>query len=131
MNERVRRLIQQAPIDSLLKLHVLLRFHECPSLNGSAREIAEQMYTDPWSAEAALRGLERAGLLRGWGNGPNKRYYYRPTSDLSRTVGELAAAFGDAVTRAEVIRHIKLTSAMQPYHPPMFPAILETERLAA
>jgi hypothetical protein len=96
----IQRLLVQA-INSSLKLHLALLFHENPHLEGSAPQITERIYRDIWSAREALRELAQDGILGVSGAG-EPVYSYRPRPEHRLPIALLVERFNDPFARDQI-----------------------------
>jgi hypothetical protein len=97
----VQQLIVQA-INSPLKLHLVLLFHENPHLEGSARQIVQRIFRDIWSTREALRELAHDGIL-GVGDGDGEPIYnYRPRAEHRAPIVRLVERFNDPFARDQI-----------------------------
>ena len=97
----VQRLLVQA-INSPIKLHLVLLFHDNPHLEGSARQINQRLYRDIWSTQEALRELADDGVLCASGSADEPVYGYRPCTEHRVPIARLAERFNDPFARDQI-----------------------------
>ena len=97
----VQRLLTQA-INSPLKLHLILLFHENPRLVGTARQIVQRIFRDIWSTRAALRELADEGILGVTDSAGEPVYSYRPRTEHRVPIARLVECFNDPFARDQL-----------------------------
>ena len=97
----IQRLLAQA-INSPIKLHLVLLFHDNPHLEGCARQINQRIYRDIWSTQEALRELADDGILRVSGGTDEPVYSYRPRTEHRVPITRLVERFNDPFARDEI-----------------------------
>jgi hypothetical protein len=97
----IQRLLVQA-INSPLKLHLVLLFHENPRLEGSARQITERIFRDIWSTREALRELTDDGILGVRYGASEPVYSYRPHPEHRLPIALLVECFNDPFARDQI-----------------------------
>jgi hypothetical protein len=97
----IQRLLVQA-INSPLKLHLVLLFHENPHLEGSARQIVQRIFRDIWSTRAALRELANDGILGVTDSAGEPIYSYRPRTEHRVPIARLVECFNDPFARDQL-----------------------------
>ncbi|KPV54228.1 hypothetical protein SE17_05060 [Kouleothrix aurantiaca] len=97
----IQRLLTQA-INSPLKLHLALLFHENPRLEGSAHSITERIYRDIWSTREALRELADDGILGVRDSASEPIYSYCPRPEHRLPIALLVEYFNDPFARDQI-----------------------------
>jgi hypothetical protein len=97
----VQRLLTQA-INSPLKLHLILLFHENPRLVGTARQIVQRIFRDIWSTREALRELAHDGILGVGDSAGEPVYSYRPRAEHRAPIACLVERFNDPFARDQI-----------------------------
>jgi hypothetical protein len=97
----VQRLLAQT-INSPIKLHLVLLFHEHPRLEGSARQIIQRIFRDIWSTQAALRELAEDGILGVIDSASEPVYGYCPATEQRLTIARLVDIFDDPFAREQI-----------------------------
>jgi hypothetical protein len=97
----IQHLLAQT-INSPIKLHLVLLFHENPRMEGSARQIIQRIYRDIWSTRAALRELASDGILDVVERSGEPIYCYHPRPDDRVLIARLAERFNDPFAREEI-----------------------------
>jgi hypothetical protein len=110
----VQRLLEQA-IDSPVKLHLLLLFHENPRLEANARAIAERVCRDIWSVSQALQELAEDRVLLSIPGPGDHVYRYAPAEDLLEPIGRLLRGYDDPMERDKLQRSIRDLARYAPY----------------
>lgn len=111
MDSSIVNYLRTKRIDSFQKLRLLLFLYQHPEVNGTQRELAEQLYLgDIPLLTALLTDLYKAGLLEQGENG----YRLRNEPDITGFVQNLAGAFEHPVTRLEILNHVKAGVGSQP-----------------
>ena len=111
----VQRLLEHA-IDTPVKLHLLLLFHENPRLEASSFTIANRVCRDIWSVEQALHELAEDGVLRHTAAGSrDKLYCYAPRDELIDSIQRLICGYDDPLERDTLQRSIRELASYAPY----------------
>jgi hypothetical protein len=110
----VQRLLEQA-IDSPVKLHLLLLFHENPRLEANARAIADRVCRDIWSVTQALQELADDRVLLSIPIPGDQVYRYAPAEDLLEPIGRLLRGYDDPLERDKLQRSIRDLARYAPY----------------
>jgi hypothetical protein len=110
----VQRLLEQA-IDSPVKLHLLLLFHDNPRLEANARVIAERVCRDIWSVTQALQELAEDRVLLSIPAPGDHVYRYAPAEDLLEAIGRLLRGYDDPMERDKLQRSIRDLARYAPY----------------
>jgi hypothetical protein len=110
----VQRLLEQA-IDSPVKLHLLLLFHENPRLEATPRAIAERVCRDIWSVTQALQELADDRVLLSIPIPGDQTYRYAPAEDLLEPIGRLLRGYDDPLERDKLQRSIRDLARYAPY----------------
>lgn len=111
----VQQLIDQV-IDSPVKLHLLLVFHEHSRLEASAAQIAERTCRDIWSVTTALQELADDGALRCSTPFSGEQFYhYAPTVDRLEAIDKLFSCYDDPLTRDMIQRAIRESADYAPF----------------
>ena len=97
----VQRLLTKA-INSPIKLHLVLLFHENPRLKGSARQITQRIFRDIWSTGEALRELAQDGILGVGDNAGEPVYSYCPRAEHRAPIAHLVERFNDPFARDQI-----------------------------
>jgi hypothetical protein len=97
----IQRLLARA-INSPIKLHLVLLFHENPRLEGSARQIIQRIYRDIWSTQEALRELADAGILGVSDRAGEPVYSYCPRAEHRAPIARLVERFNDPFARDQI-----------------------------
>lgn len=111
----VQQLLEQA-IDTPVKLHLLLIFHENPRLEATAQAIADRVCRDIWSVSQALDDLAEDGvmLVAATANG-GPVYRYAPLAPLQEPIRRLLSGYDDPLERDKLQRSIRDLAAYAPY----------------
>ncbi len=110
----VQRLLEQA-IDSPVKLHLLLLFHENPQLEAGAATIAERVCRDIWSVTEALEELAEARVLLSIPVPSDHLYRYAPAEELLEPIARLLRGYDDPIERDKLQRSIRDLAIYAPY----------------
>ena len=110
----VQNLLEQA-IDSPVKLHLLLLFHENPGLEATPRVIAERVCRDIWSVTQALQELAEDRVLLSIPIPGDQLYRYAPAEDLLEAIGRLLRGYDDPLERDKLQRSIRDLARYAPY----------------
>ena len=111
----IQRLLVQA-INSPLKLHLVLLFHENPRLEGSARQIVQRIFRDIWSTRAALRELADDGILDVSSDAGEPVYSYRPRAEHHGPIARLVECFNDPFARDQIHARLRELARDTLYH---------------
>jgi len=111
----IQRLLVQA-INSPLKLHLVLLFHENPRLEGSARQIVQRIFRDIWSTREALRELAHDGILGVSDNAGEPVYSYRPRAEHHAPIARLVERFNDPFARDQIHARLRELARDRQYH---------------
>jgi hypothetical protein len=108
----VQRFLEQV-VDSPVKLHLLLLFHENPRLEASAVKMAERTCRDIWSVTQALEELAADGVMRlaaqvGF---QESVYRYAPRPDMIEPIRRLIHGYDDPIERDHLQRTLRDLSA--------------------
>jgi transcription initiation factor IIE alpha subunit len=103
----VYRLLEKA-IDSPVKLHLLLIFHENQRMEATARSIAERVCRDIWSVSQALQELAEDGVMscKLAVNGETI-YHYQPVLTMIEPIERLIRGYDDPIERDQLQRTIR------------------------
>lgn len=111
----VQRLLEQA-IDTPVKLHLLLLFHENPRLEATARVIADRVCRDIWSVSQALHELADDGIMmRAAIVSGEPLYRYVPSTEHVEPIRRLICGYDDPLERDKLQRKIRDLAAYAPY----------------
>jgi hypothetical protein len=111
----VQHLIDQV-IDSPVKLHLILVFHEHSRLEASAAQIAERTCRDIWSVTTALNELAEDGMLQcvtAFGGAP--LYHYAPAYERVEAINQFFRLYDDPLTRDVIQRAIRESADYAPF----------------
>lgn len=111
----VQSLLEQA-IDSPVKLHLLLIFHENPRLEMTPQALAERTCRDIWSVTQALNELAEDGImLRAASTNGDSLYRYGPSSEHIEAIRRLIRGYDDPLARDHLQRKIRDIAAYASY----------------
>jgi hypothetical protein len=110
----VQRLLEQA-VDSPVKLHLLLLFHENPRLEAAPRVIAERVCRDIWSVSQALQELAEDRVLLSIPIPGDQMYRYAPAEDLLEAIDRLLLGYDDPLERDKLQHCIRDLARYAPY----------------
>lgn len=111
----VQHLLEQA-IDSPVKLHLLLIYHENPRMEAGARAIAERTCRDIWSVAQSLQELAEDGVMaRMTAINGEPIYRYAPRPDLHEPIRRLLRGYDDPIERDLLQRRIRDLAAYAPF----------------
>lgn len=103
----VQQLLEQA-IDTPVKLHLLLIFHENPRMEASATAIADRVCRDIWSVSEALRELAEDGVMLVAATAHGEPVYrYAPLAPLHEPIRRLLSGYDDPLERDKLQRSIR------------------------
>lgn len=115
VDPQIQRLLEQA-IDTPVKLHLLLMFHENPRMEATPSAIAERVCRDIWSVSQALHELADDGVMLRAATAHNETVYrYGPAEDLIDTIHRLIVGYDDPLERDKLQRSIRDLAAYAPY----------------
>ncbi|NJM05107.1 hypothetical protein HC891_01045 [Candidatus Gracilibacteria bacterium] len=108
----VQRLLEQV-VDSPVKLHLLLLFHENPRLEASAVKMAERTCRDIWSVTAALEELVADGVMRSVAQAGyhETTFRYAPRPEIVESIRRLVRGYDDPIERDYLQRVLRDLSA--------------------
>jgi hypothetical protein len=111
----VQQLLEQA-IDSPVKLHLLLIFHENSRMEATARAIADRVCRDMWSVAQALHELAEDGVMLVSASAHGEPVYrYAPLAPLHEPIRRLLSGYDDPLERDKLQRSIRDLAAFAPY----------------
>ncbi len=111
----IQRLLEKA-IDTPVKLHLLLMFHENARMEGTAHEIANRVCRDIWSVAQALDELVEDGVMgRSVSSKGDLRYRYAPQPENHESIKRLIAGYDDPIERDLLQRLIRDLSTYAAY----------------
>lgn len=103
----VQRLVEQA-IDTPVKLHLLLMFHENPRMEATPAAIADRVCRDIWSVAQALQELCDDGIMLHSATAHGEPMYrYRPSDELVEAIESLVRGYDDPLERDQLQRLIR------------------------
>jgi hypothetical protein len=94
-------------VDSLLKLHLALRFYCNPQLCIGARCLSEHLCANPWAIADALAELADTGLLERTANQGDTEYRAARNRHYSALMCGVARCFDDPPQRDEVYARVR------------------------
>ncbi|NJN16279.1 MAG: hypothetical protein HC822_08390 [Oscillochloris sp.] len=111
----VQALLEQA-IDSPVKLHLLLMFHENQRMEATARAIADRVCRDMWSVSQALHELAADGVMVIAASAHGEPVYrYEPIGTWHLPIARLIRGYDDPLVRNDLQRTIRELEAYAPY----------------
>ncbi len=111
----IQRLLEKA-IDTPVKLHLLLIFHENARMEATANVIADRVCRDIWSVSQALDELVEDGVMgRTAGPGGTLSYRYAPHPENHEPIKRLIAGYDDPIERDLLQRLIRDLSTYSAY----------------
>ncbi|MFV9505774.1 MAG: hypothetical protein AB4911_14560 [Oscillochloridaceae bacterium umkhey_bin13] len=111
----VQCLLEQA-IDSPVKLHLLLIFHENPRMEVTPQTIAERICRDIWSVSQALSELADAGIMLHAASANGEALYrYGPSGEHIEAIRRLLRGYDDPLARDHLQRVIRDLASYAPY----------------
>lgn len=111
----VQRFLEQT-IDSPVKLHLLLIFHENSRLEVTALTIAEKVCRDIWSVAQALHELSEDGVMsRSVNSAGETSFRYAPQPSHVEAIRRLIAGYNDPIERDLIQRSIREIAAYAPF----------------
>jgi hypothetical protein len=115
VDPQVQQLLERA-IDSPVKLHLLLLFHENRQLVATPTLIANRVCRDIWSVEQALHELAEDGvLLRSTQVPAEAQFRYHPREELLEPIRRLICGYDDPLERDTLQRSIRDLASYAPY----------------
>jgi hypothetical protein len=107
IDQTVLRLIETV-IDSPVKLHLLVMFHENQRLEATASAVADRICRDIWSVSEALADLADARVMVQAATAHGEAVYrYGPTPELRPSVERLMHCYNDPMERDLIQRAIR------------------------
>ena len=111
----VQRLLEKA-IDTPVKLHLLLIFHENPRMVATSRVIADRVCRDMWSVAQSLEEMVEDGVMgRSVSQSGDLSYRYAPLSENHEPLRRLLAGYDDPIERDLLQRIIRDLSTYAAY----------------
>jgi hypothetical protein len=110
----ILRLLEQA-IDTPTKLQLLLLYHENPSLEATAVQIAQRTFRDVWSVDEALHELANDGVLYAAPGRDVPAYCYRPTPERQDAIRRLILSYNEPLERDVLQRALREVASDAPY----------------
>jgi DNA-binding MarR family transcriptional regulator len=111
----IQRLLEKA-IDTPVKLHLVLIFHENPRMEATSSAIADRVCRDIWSVSQALEELVEDGVMgRSVSPSGDIRYRYAPLSENHEPIRRLMAGYDDPIERDLLQRVIRDLSTYAAY----------------
>ncbi len=115
IDPEVQRLLEQA-IDTPVKLHLLLLFHENPRMEATPGAITDRLCRDIWSVSQALHELCEDGiLLRAATAHGEPVYRYAPRDELVEVIRRLVRNYDDPLEREQLQQFIRHLASYAPY----------------
>jgi hypothetical protein len=115
VDPQVQNLLEHA-IDTPVKLHLLLLFHENVRLEATPTLIANRVCRDIWSVDQALHELAEDGVLQ---RAPTAHgevlYRYAPHDELVEPIRRLIRGYDDPMERDSLQRSIRDLASYAPY----------------
>lgn len=103
----VRCLIESV-IESPVKLHLLVMFHENQRMEATAAAVADRVCRDIWSVSEALAELAEAGvMLQAATAHGDPVYRYAPTAELLPLLNRFMQGYNDPLERDLIQRAIR------------------------
>ncbi len=103
----VQQLLKHA-VDTPIKLHLLLIFHEHAIAETTSAHMSERACRDIWSVKQALDELAEDGILQILRtNGDQPHYRYHPSPDYLRAIHVLIDQYYDPLERNELHRSLR------------------------
>lgn len=102
-------------VDTPLKLQILQRFHEQPQLVVNARGLADQIFCDLWSADAALCELTADGVLAVACDAGEPSFQYAPRPDHNGAILRLFTTYDDPLLRDVLHGYLREVSGYAAY----------------
>lgn len=114
----VQRLLEDA-IDTPVKLHLLLMFHENSRMEATPSAIADRVCRDIWSVSQALIELAEDGVLfQVAASHDDAVYRYEPAPKLVDAIRRLITGYDDPLERDKLQRTIRDLASYAPYRRP-------------
>jgi DNA-binding MarR family transcriptional regulator len=111
----IQRLLEKA-IDTPVKLHLLLIFHENARMDATANSIADRVCRDIWSVSQALDEMVEDGVMsRSAGLAGDLHYRYAPHPENHEPIKRLIAGYDDPIERDLLQRVIRDLSTYAAY----------------
>jgi DNA-binding MarR family transcriptional regulator len=111
----IQRLLEKA-IDTPVKLHLLLIFHENVRMEATASAVADRVCRDIWSVSQALDELVEDGVMgRSVSPAGDLRYRYAPHPENHEPIKRLIAGYDDPIERDLLQRLIRDLSTYAAY----------------
>jgi hypothetical protein len=111
----IQRFLEHA-IDTPVKLHLLLMFHENPRLEATANQIANRVCRDIWSVAQALDELVQDGIMACACSGHGEPTYgYAPQTENHEPIRRLIRGYDDPIERDLLQRQIRDLALYAPY----------------
>lgn len=111
----VQRLLETA-IDTPVKLHLLLVFHENPRLEATPSAIADRVCRDIWSVTQALHELAEDGVMLHAATSHSEPVYrYAPAAEHVDAIRRLITGYDDPMERDKLQRKIRDLASYAPY----------------
>jgi hypothetical protein len=111
----IQRLLEKA-IDTPVKLHLLLIFHENPRMEATVSMVADRVCRDIWSVAQSLEELVEDGVMgRSVSRSGDLSYRYAPLPENHEPIRRLLAGYDDPIERDLLQRLIRDLSTYSPY----------------
>lgn len=111
----IQHLLEKA-IDTPVKLHLLLIFHENARMEATAREVADRVCRDIWSVAQALDELVEDGVMgRSLSSSGTACYRYAPHPENHEPIRRLISGYDDPIERDLLQRLIRDLSTYAAY----------------
>ena len=115
VDPQVQQLLEHA-IDTPVKLHLLLLFHENTRLEATPTLIANRVCRDIWSVDQALHELAEDGVLQRFATLHGEAVYrYAPREELVEPIRRLIRGYDDPMERDSLQRSIRDLASYAPY----------------
>lgn len=115
VDPQVQDLLEHA-IDTPVKLHLLLLFHENARLEATPTTIANRVCRDIWSVDQALHELAEDGVLHRQATAHGEVLYrYVPRDELLEPIRRLIRGYDDPMERDSLQRSIRDLASYAPY----------------
>jgi hypothetical protein len=106
IDPQVQHLLKEA-VDSPIKLHLLLTFHEHHGMQVTAEQMAGHVCRDIWSVSQALHELARDGILEVGRAVSEPVFYYQPRSRYIKPILSLVSEYNDPLERITLHRRVR------------------------
>jgi thermostable 8-oxoguanine DNA glycosylase len=106
IDTHVQHLLRQA-VDSPIKLHLLLIFHEQSLCAVTPAQMAERACRDIWSVSQAMNELAEDGVLQVAQVAGEATYYYQPRPEYLVPIEHLMQHYNDPAERHNIRRSIR------------------------